>query len=369
MKMVFVSNYPLPYHTPILNALADRVDLHVIFMSRGHALGDTRGGAYVDQWGVEPRFPYEFHWSRALRSRRSDFRMQYSFGVTRKLLSLRPDVIFFNSWGPLVLEPLLWKLASGRRAVMWAESTRYSGLMRGRLSNLFRRMVLAQVDAYVTNGTQATKYLRDLGVKPEVVVTSCLPSEPRGVPEAFRATRAAASGKRFLFVGRLVPLKRPVELTHTFRQLLKSEPDAQLTIVGDGPLRTEVEKASHGTDAVRLLGRLEGANLAPIYASHDVLVVPSVREVWGLVVNEALAYGLHVVASDQVGSAHDLVNDQIGTLVPADDWAAMLAALKRATHLDNLPSRRRAARETIQRCSAAAFAADLHRAAEIAVAA
>jgi glycosyltransferase involved in cell wall biosynthesis len=368
MKMVFVSNYPLPYHTPILNALADRIDLHVIFMSRGHALGKATDGAYIDQWGVQPRFPYEFHWSRALRSLRVDFRVQYSLGVSGKLRRLHPDVIFFSSWGPLMLEPVFWKSLAKRRAVMWAESTPFSGLLRGRLSNLLRRMILARVDAYVTNGSQATLYLRNLGINPEIIVTSCLPSRPGEVSEEEGPGNAQRSGKRFLFVGRLIPRKRPLELVRAFTQLLESEPDATLTVVGDGPLRREVDAAAGAArDAISVQGRLEGAHLASVYRSHDVLVVPSVREVWGLVVNEALAHGLHVVATDQVASAHDLLDRQTGTLVPADDSEAMVGALTEAAHLQHLPAQRRARKARVKACTASAFAADILRAAEIAL--
>ena len=368
MKIVFVSNYPLPYHTPILNALADRVDLHVIFLSRRHALGSPNDGAYIDQWGVEPRFTYQFHWSRALRSHGADFRMQYSMGVSAKLNRLRPDVIFFSSWGPLMLEPVIWKSLSRRRAVMWAESTRFSGLLRGGVSNLLRRTILRQVDAFVTNGTQATRYLLDLGIDAEIVVTSCLPSEPPGVLTADGVGGQEVGGKRFLFVGRLIPRKRPLELVRAFRRLLESERDARLTVVGEGPLKTELEAAAKDADgAIKLLGRLEGIELAAVYASHNVLVVPSIREVWGLVVNEALAHGLYVVATDQVGSAHDLLDEQTGTIVPANDQAAMISALRDAARLRGLRSRRRAARERVKSCTAAAFAADLHRAAEIAL--
>jgi glycosyltransferase involved in cell wall biosynthesis len=62
------------------------------------------------------------------------------------------------------------------------------------------------------------------------------------------------------------------------------------------------------------MGWQEGEQLSAILEQCDVLILPSAREVWGLVVNEALAHGLYVVVSDRVG-ARDLVAPEIGRVV------------------------------------------------------
>src|SRR6266508_399515 len=101
LRIVCVSNGPLPYHTPILNELAAAARLEVIYMAHGHPLESFR-----DLWGVTPCFPYSFHWSWALTAPRHDFRAQLSVGVWRKLRRLDPDVVLVSSWGPLTWEPL-----------------------------------------------------------------------------------------------------------------------------------------------------------------------------------------------------------------------------------------------------------------------
>jgi glycosyltransferase involved in cell wall biosynthesis len=64
------------------------------------------------------------------------------------------------------------------------------------------------------------------------------------------------------------------------------------------------------------------------YDAADVLVVPSLYEVWGLVVNEALAHGLPVIASDQVAAADHLITPGVtGEIFPAGDAAALRAAV------------------------------------------
>ena len=357
VRLVVVSNTPLPYHTPILNRLSERVDLHVIYMARDHPLGegDPSTGAYSDRWGEPPRFPYSFHWSWAIRSQRSDFRAQVSFGVSARLEALRADVILFSSWGPLMLEPLTWRLLRGRRAVMWAESTAWSGLLRGSRSTAARRALLHRVDAFVANGTEAAAYLGMMGVESDRITISCLPSPLRPTDDGLDGSRGA---RHFLFVGRLIDRKRPLAVVAAFNRLLTQVPDATLTIVGDGPLMTAVRAAAAPAgDAVRLAGRLEGTSLNPKYAAADVLVVPSVREVWGLVVNEALAHGAFVIATDQVASARDLLDPQAGAIVPADDEVALHAAmLEAAQTLDGDRAARHRRRERVRDCTPDRFA-------------
>jgi glycosyltransferase involved in cell wall biosynthesis len=364
MKLACISNNPFPYHTPILNELNRLVDLHVIYMAEGHPLG-----SFNDDWGSAPEYDHSFHWSRALKRHDSDFRTQISVGVGLQLTKLMPDAILFSSWGPLVWEPLVWKTVTCRKAVMWAESTRFSGQFRGGLSNRLRSMVVSSADAFVANGSQAAQFLRDMGVQPDQIVQSCLPS-PMRPAEVSSHVDPECRSPRFLFVGRFISRKRPVELLTAFADVLKELPTARLTMIGDGPLWPQVASTAAGLgDSVRLLGRLEGDDLFREFQGADILVVPSLREVWGLVVNEALAQGLYVIATDEVGSAHDLLDEASGTIVPADDLRELSAAMVRAALGMDLaaPSTRQHRSTRVAECTPTRFAHDIFQAANRAI--
>lgn len=369
-RVVMVANCPLPYHTPVLNALARLVDLRVIYMSRVHPMDaeGPGGGAHADQWGEAPLYPFEYHRSLRVGSLRTDFRTQVSFGVSARLERARADVVLFSSWGPLMLEPVAWRLLRGRRVVMWAESTDRSGLLRGRFSQLARRLLLRRIDAFVANGSQAASFLHQMDVGEGRIVVGCLPSALRPTPVVPRADGSSFI-RNFLFVGRLIDRKRPLELIAAFECLRNEYPDASLTIVGDGPLLGAVRRAAAPLgDAVRFTGRVEGADLARVMAAADALIVPSVREVWGLVVNEALAAGLYVIATNHVASAMDLLDGDSGVVVEADDAGALAAALVNAARIssDSAARARRALR--VRHCTPDAFAAAIERAVRIAMA-
>jgi glycosyltransferase involved in cell wall biosynthesis len=365
MRLVHISNGPLPYHTPILNALSKLVDLHVVYMSSGHPLT-----TFHDLWGTTPSFSHETFWSMPLGWNRTDFRVQISAGVSTKLRRLAPDTLLVSSWGPLVGEPLVWKTAARRRAVMWAESTGFSGLLRGRVSTSIRKMITAMTDAFVAESTSAAEYLKELGVEPARMIISCLPSPLVQASRTETGNATHSSGApAYLFVGRLIPRKRPLELIRAFSAIAGQVPGASLTIVGEGPLEEAVAREARPMrDRIRLVRRREGEQLSEMYASADILVVPSVREVWGLVVNEGLAHGLFVIATDEVGSALDLVvEERNGTIVPADDDSALVSAMLRAARtvpLDSAARDRR--RQTVDHCTPVAFANDIYRAARAA---
>lgn len=105
-----------------------------------------------------------------------------------------------------------------------------------------------------------------------------------------------------LYVGRLSIEKRISDL----RAVLEQIPDTRLALVGSGPARDDLQKVFAGTNTV-FMGYLQGEELSQAYASADLFVFPSAMETFGLVVVEAMAAGLPVVAS-RVGGIPDVVD-------------------------------------------------------------
>lgn len=109
-----------------------------------------------------------------------------------------------------------------------------------------------------------------------------------------------------LYVGRLEYYKGVQDLLAAFANMPQME--ATLLIVGDGSLRSQVEKNAQQDKRIHYLERLEGNALWQLYFVADVVVVPSHSESWGLVVNEAMAAGKAVIVADCVGCIDDLVH-------------------------------------------------------------
>jgi glycosyltransferase involved in cell wall biosynthesis len=128
-----------------------------------------------------------------------------------------------------------------------------------------------------------------------------------------------------LYVGRLSAEKEVSRL----RDVIRARPDARLAIVGDGPMRHELELHFKGTPAV-FTGYMRGKALASAYASADLFLLPSKTETLGLVLLEAMASGCPVVAC-RAGGVPDAVQDgYTGFLFEPTDPDGLVNTVKRA---------------------------------------
>jgi glycosyltransferase involved in cell wall biosynthesis len=137
-----------------------------------------------------------------------------------------------------------------------------------------------------------------------------------------------------MFSGRLVPEKRVDLLIDAFVAIAAERPDWDLLIVGHGPLCDELRRRVPEALQPRVVwtGFIDGAENVLAFHAADMLVLPSDQEPWALVIQEAMAAGLVVVASDIVGAAHELVEDQVsGRIFSAGNLQQLIQAIRDVT--------------------------------------
>jgi rhamnosyl/mannosyltransferase len=219
-----------------------------------------------------------------------------------------------------------------------------------------QQKVLAQAAAVLVSneGVAMAPELEAIGHKVRLL--------PYGVSPRFSRAEApvGSSGHavRVLFVGRLVYYKGIDVLLKAAAQLS----DVSVTVVGQGPLRQELECIACELglrDSVRFLGAVDDDALLQAYASHDVFVLPSVSraEAFGLAMAEAMASGLPAV-STSLGTGTDWVNqhEESGLVVPPDDVDALVKALERLRE----PDERRRFSEGARTRAASLFSFERH---------
>ena len=129
-----------------------------------------------------------------------------------------------------------------------------------------------------------------------------------------------------VFLGRLVRCKLPDHAIQSFQIIRESFPNAELWILGDGYLRKKLE--SKRASAVRFLGRVSDSEKFAVLRKADLLLVPSVREGWGVSVIEANAMGTPAIGYAVPGLKDSIVQGVTGALVRPFDYVAMAEAAK-----------------------------------------
>lgn len=216
-------------------------------------------------------------------------------------------------------------------------------------NNLGRKIAHARFVACITHFCRSqAMWFSDQEHWPKLKIVHC------GVePARYGANRKAQPGKNLLFIGRLGPVKGATLLLDAFAALRDRHPEARLTLVGDGPIRGELEAQARalGIDEVTTFtGYLSQDDVAAKLAEADMLALPSFAEGLPVVLMEALASGIPVIAS-QIAGIPELVRDgETGFVVPAGDVETLTARLDQLLSDPELCARMGAAgRELVRR--------------------
>ncbi len=224
---------------------------------------------------------------------------------------------------------------------------RFTGLKQ-RVKRVLVKRVVSRCTGVLPFGSAGRQFYLRYGASAEQIFY--VPGEPdysvieRVTSAEVETVRArysfGAERRRFVFSGRLITLKRVADLIDGFVKIAERRSDWDLVIVGDGPLKEELQARVPDVlrDRVRWCGFIaEAATLGAVYRACDVLVLPSDEDAWALVVNEAMAAGMTVVVSDVVGAAEDLVRDrESGRKFPRGDVDALAEALLDVSEPANL---------------------------------
>jgi glycosyltransferase involved in cell wall biosynthesis len=241
------------------------------------------------------------------------------------------DVVHLGAVYNATTFPTLLEVRRARRPLVWTpfgahyHAVRSPSVRRPHLKALWDRAAHALLDPARSVLVAASELEAEAsrermpGVRVEVV--------PRGVevPPAIVREEVAGGPLRLLFLGRLDPLKG---LERLLSALAGS--DATLTIAGSGAHDAALRRAAAPLGArVRWAGQVRDEDKPRLFGSHDLLVLPSIRESFGIAVAEALAHGLAALVTRPTAWEH-LEAEGAGLVVEPSELALQLASLDRA---------------------------------------
>ncbi len=243
---------------------------------------------------------------------------------------------WLGDWDPLALileanpryianwAALRWMRQKNRPVIGWGlGAPAPKGVFAG-IRIAYRQRFLNGFDALIAYSTEGADQYRKLGVRDDRVFVA--PNAVAPIPPPFASRKVKPQEERsVLFVGRLQARKRVDNLLQACASLEKKP---ALTIVGDGPARSDLEAfAREIYPQARFVGAQQEEALDEYFRAADLFVLPGTG---GLAVQQAMAHGLAVIVAEGDGTQNDLATPQNGWLVPPGNIQALVKTLQEA---------------------------------------
>ena len=340
-KLAILTSHPIQYQAPLFQLLAKQpeVDLTVYFCwdfgIKKESL-DAEFGKKI-KWDLPLLDGYRYKLLNNFSLRPSDrFFGQINPGIIKELKKNNYNLIFIHGWNSVtnclaIFSAWLFKIP----IAIHGDNCFARELTKPPLKRKIKKIILSTIFKRVNFFLYIGKEDRDF-YKYHKVADDKLIFMPFAVDnkrffaqselldsQSLRIKNGLKDEVVILFSGKLVERKRPFDLLKAYHQLITvNQQPTILIFVGDGVLRPELEKyvKENNIKTVRFAGFKNQTELPAFYKMADIFVIPSFHEYWGLVVNEAMCFGLPIVASDTVGCIPDLVKEnQNGLVYPTGD--------------------------------------------------
>jgi 1,2-diacylglycerol 3-alpha-glucosyltransferase len=289
----------------------------------------------------------------------------------------RPDVLAIAGYArPAMLSALLWSIWNRKPAILFSATTE-NDAPRSWWREIFKTSLIKQYRAALAGGKPQKRYLIKLGMPADAVFVGY---DVVG-NDAFHPTRIQSLSHPlnkpfFLTINRFVPKKNLAFLISSYAEYRKIAGDNawDLVLCGDGPLRSQIEQQIADLNlekCIHLPGFLQQDEMLPYFAHAGCFVHASIKEQWGLVVNEAMAAGLPILVSNRCGCFEDLVLEGINGFgfdpENAQQLTNLMLTVSSQKKLD-LSAMGQASLQHIQKYSPDYFAQNLIQAVEYAIA-
>lgn len=300
-KVFWITNLAAPYRLPIWERLRADYELTIGLLESRESLSSDAGANRGSDWQPKETKTSSFIEIPTWKLKVGEARYYVLKSFLPILAIGDQDVVVFGGWeSPAYWLLLLGALIFNVGRVGFYESTLATmknpkGPIAWIRSCFFRHM-----HSVVAPGPAAREALQHIGVPRSKILEGFNAIDVEAFRQKCSSTEALPEGHRYLYVGQLIPRKRVEAIIDAFSSVASTAD--QLTIVGSGQLKDDLARlaSSRGT-SIRFLPYIDNEMLPELMARHQTLVLASSEEVWGMVVNEALASGLHVVVSENCG--------------------------------------------------------------------
>jgi glycosyltransferase involved in cell wall biosynthesis len=268
-----------------------------------------------------------------------------------ELIRKRYDIYLVGDFPETMLATFLTILVAKIRhkpVILWSETVNnevnyYQGLVvsPSRMSRLvrtvatamattYRRILLSLPSQFIALSQDASAFLRRQGIQPERITTGIqvMPKSFLPKPTIPKTKSQWANHFTVLYVGYLNPAKAVDDLISACKQI--DNPNLRLVIVGSGPDEARLHELAGDDARIEFTGYIsDPSSKANYYAAADVMVLPTLVDCWGLVINEAMHYGVPTITTTDAAARELVADGKAGCAVPSRNPRELAAAITR----------------------------------------
>jgi glycosyltransferase involved in cell wall biosynthesis len=310
IKLALLTNMIPPYRLPLYSVLADQFDLLLLhggkeanrdsWSSLEGALPNAR---VVRAWG------WQFRYTKKVNGEAFDEKfIHVTPGFISHLLRFRPDAIISTEMGFRSMVALTYGTVFRKPVWIWWGGTLHSERNIGLLRKALRKALTLWADRWVTYGQTSTEYLLRSGVKREQILQSQNAIDEERFKTRVEPAWVILPRPVVLHVGQFIERKGVGSLLDAAASLQQHGCEFSLLLVGNGRDKEALERRARalGLKNVHFRPAQTPERMPSVYRSADLLVFPTLEDVWGLVANEAILSGIPVLCSKYAGCAPEL---------------------------------------------------------------
>jgi glycosyltransferase involved in cell wall biosynthesis len=345
VRVAHLVSHPIQYFAPLYRALAKYPISLTVFFNAGGSLGEffDQGFHRRIQWNLSLASGFDYRLSPGTEKRMPSryFDWHLDVPMLRQLSYGNYDAIWLHGYASLNALAAIFIGALTKTPIFLRDDATLltpRSLLRKAIKRVVLPILLLKVTPlYVGSHNQA--FFQHYGARRMYPFSYAVDNERwQAAHRALQGSEGSLKsafgihedGPVILFCGKLIGRKGPLWLLQAFKEVRRTI-RCHLLYAGEGELREAIETAvqEDAIPDVHITGFLNQTDLPNAYAIADLLVLPSVQdEPWGLVVNEAMNFGLPIVVSTRVGCAAELVHDgSNGFVVEAGNLQALIGAI------------------------------------------
>jgi len=305
IKVAFITNIIAPYRITLFNRLkeSNEVEFKVFF---------EKETSEYRHWSVDKntiKFNYEILKTRIFNKQINgkQKRLWVSFNILSKLIKFKPNVVVCGGYGVTYAQAFLYCFIFRKKLVLWGELTTQSELKRSRIQKLIRKIAAKIATAAWAPSTETKKYYESLGMHNNIYV-NLLTIDSLGVNSVSEIKYLNNNHINFLYVGSISHRKGVDNLIQIYLSIRKKTKNVSLTLVGEKSDELKFVKDVMAYDKKNGISFVSFTNdVGKFYNKAHIFILPCREDTFGLVVPEAMSYGLPIVCSKYAGCANDLI--------------------------------------------------------------